>query len=172
MQRSKLLLGSLVTVGVLGFGAAAVALDGGAGDTGSPSDATTTTTIVDSTTTTSTTAAPTTTIAPAPTEEPTSAPEPEAGDGGVARSTDGCDGGTYANHGDYVSSVARSSDRAPGDVPAAAQSDCGKPVTAIGGDATDPPAVPDTDAPVSGAPTAPGNNGNGNGNGKGVGRTK
>jgi hypothetical protein len=169
MQRSKLLLGSLVTVGVLGFGAAAVALDGGAGDTGSPSDATTTTTIVDSTTTTSTTAAPTTTIAGAPAEEPTSAaPEPEAGDGGVARSTDGCDGGTYANHGDYVSSVAHSSDRAPGDVPAAAQSDCGKPVTATGGDVTDAPAVPDTDAPVSGAPTAPGNDGNG----KGVGRTK
>ena len=30
---------------------------------------------------------------------------------GVDRSTDGCDGGSYANHGDYVSKVARDTAR-------------------------------------------------------------
>jgi hypothetical protein len=48
------------------------------------------------------------------------------------RSTDGCNGGTFANHGQFVSSQPK------GDRSAAAQSDCGKPVQA-----TTPPSAPD-----------------------------
>jgi hypothetical protein len=162
MQRSKLVLGSVITLAVLGLGAGAVALESGTGGDGSLADGTTTTTVAPSTTT-STTVAPTTTIAPAlypvaPVGDDTS---DTTGDEGVERSTDGCDGGTYANHGDYVSSVAHDPDRAPGDVAAAAHSDCGKPLSAVGGAPDDATDAPDTDAPA-----APGNgNGNGNTNG-------
>jgi len=89
-----------------------------------------------SSTTVPTAVAPTTTlaptVAPAPaTAEPTG--PPTTSDQGVARSTDGCDSTSYANHGDYVSSIAKDANRQPGDVPAAAQSDCGKPLTSISG---------------------------------------
>jgi hypothetical protein len=164
MQRSKVVLGFVVALAVIGLGAAAVAAEGDAGGAGSLEGTTTTT--VDPSTTTSTTAAPTTTVATvvepaAPTSDVTSDP---ADGGGVARSTEGCDGGTYANHGDYVSNVAHDPNRAPGDVPAAAQSDCGKPLSAVGDDSTE---GPETEAPESDAPGKPSAPGNGNGNANG-----
>jgi hypothetical protein len=169
MQRSKLLLGSVVTLAVLGLGAGAVALEGSSGDTGTVGDETTTT--VDPSTTT--TAAPTTTVAPAPdtgisVDDPTGEPTGEEGTGeGVERSTEGCDGGTYANHGEYVSGVAHDPDREPGDVADAAHSDCGKPLGAVGGEDEVPaPEVPGAAVPDDARP----GNGNGNGNGNGGGK--
>jgi len=166
MQRSKLLLGSVVTVAVLGLGAVAVAAEGDSGGDGSLEGTTTT---VDSTTTT---AAPTTTIAPVPDtgnslDDPTGDPTDDEGAGdGVERSTEGCDGGTYANHGDYVSGVAHDPDRAPGGVADAAHSDCGKPLSTVGGEDE----VPAPEVPGTEIPTAPGN-GNGNGNGNAGGKS-
>ena len=165
MQRSKLLLGSVLTVAVLGLGAVAVAAEG---DTSGDGSLEGTTTTVDSTTTT---AAPTTTVAPAPDtgisiEDPTGEPTDDEGTGGgVERSTEGCDGGTYANHGDYVSSVARDPDREPGDVADAAHSDCGKPSSAVGGEDV----APAPEVPGAETPTAPGN---GNGKGNAYGKNK
>ena len=75
-------------------------------------------------------------------------------------------GQTYANHGAYVSSVAHDPNRAPGDVQQAAQSVCGKPLTADQPTATTEPtdtAVPS--APAS-PPVAPGNRGNAPGHNK------
>ncbi len=164
MRRSNVVVGIVVALGVAGFGAAAVALESDSGGAGAVTDVTTTT--LSESTTTSTTVAPTTTTVVDPsatTGDETSDPE---GDG-VERSTAGCDGGTYTNHGDYVSSVAHDPDRAPGDVPAAAQSDCGKPLTAVGGDTSDTTEPPDTEAPDAEGPTAPGGPGNGNGNANG-----
>jgi hypothetical protein len=67
-------------------------------------------------------------------------------------STVDCPEGTsYGNHGAYVSSVARDPDRAPGDVPAAAHSDCGKPLSDAASeptDATEPADTTDPAAPV------------------------
>jgi hypothetical protein len=165
MQRSKLVLGCVITLAILGLGAAAVAMESDGGGAGSLEG--TTTTVVPSTTTTSdttsTTAAPTTTVAPVADPATTTGDVSGnlAGDGGVERSTDGCDGGTAANHGDYVSSVAHDPDRQPGDVAAAAQSDCGKPVGSAGGDSAE---APDTEAPDSGSTGAPSGSGNGHGN--------
>ena len=163
MHRSKLLLGFVVALGVGGLGAAAVAMENDTGGAGTLADDTTTTTlVVDPSTTTQ---APNTTGAPTP-EPALTAQEPTGDTGttdpGVERSTEGCDGGTYGNHGDYVSSVAQNPDRQPGDVPAAAQSDCGKPITEVGGG----DAGSETEAPE----TSPGNNaGNpGQGNGRGA----
>jgi hypothetical protein len=175
MQRSKLLLGSVMMVAVLGLGAVAVAAEG---DTGGDGSLETTTTAV--ATSTTTTAAPTTTVAPAPDggatiEDPTGQPAADDGsaDGaGVARSTDGCDGGEYANHGDYVSSVAHDPGRAPGDVADAARSDCGKPLGSVHDDDASAP-VPETGTPAApAAPAAPAPPGNGNGKGNAYGKTK
>jgi len=74
----------------------------------------------------------------------------------VPRSTEGCPEGTsYRNHGEYVSGVEASG----GDVPAAAHSDCGKPVHSGKGNGNDkeegvaPGASPDRDAdPCTGPP--------------------
>ena len=137
MQRSKLVLGFVVALGVGGLGASAFALANDTGGSGAVAAEPTTTLAVDPSTTVPTTVAPTTTLAPTPdptpaTDEP--AGDPATTDQGVERSTDGCDGGTYANHGDYVSSIAQGADRQPGDVPAAAQSNCGKPLTSVSGD--------------------------------------
>jgi hypothetical protein len=165
MQRSKVLLGSVVTVAVLGLGAVAVAAEG---DTGGDGSLEGTTTTVDSTTTT---AAPTTTVVPVPDtgtsiDDPTGELTDDEGAGDVERSTEGCGGGTYANHGDYVSSVAHDPDREPGDVGDAAHSDCGKPLSAVGGDDE----VPAPEVPGTGIPTGNGNaGGNGNGNAGGNG---
>jgi hypothetical protein len=166
MQRSKLLLGSVVTLAVLGLGAGAFALDGSSGDAGTVGDGTTTT--VEPSTTTSTVAPTTTTTAPAPdtgaaVDAPTGEPADDEGAGqGVERSTEGCGGGSYANHGEYVSSIAHDPDRQPGDVAAAAHSDCGKPISAVGGEGEVPaPEVPGAESP-----------GNGNGNGNAYGKNK
>jgi len=167
MHRSKLVLGCVITLAVVGLGAAAVAMESDTGGAGSL-EGTTSTTVVPSTTTsttTSTTAAPTTTVAPL--ADPATTTGDLAGDGGVERSTDGCDGGTYANHGDYVSSIAHDPDRQPGDVAAAAQSDCGKPVASVGGDSTE---APETEAPDSGSTGGSSGPGNGHGNASGHGK--
>lgn len=151
MLRSKLVLGVVVALGVGGLGATAFALESDGGGGASAAHRKPTTTTEADTTTTSTTVAPTTTIAPAA-EEPVTIDEPESDGDGVERSTDGCDGGTYTNHGDFVSSVAHNPDRQPGDMAAAAQSDCGKPLTSVGGeDETETPEAPEGDAPAPGA---------------------
>ena len=171
MQRSKLLIGFVTVLALGGLGVAAFAADGGTGVT------TTTTTLVEASTTT--TVAPTTTTLATPEAPSTS----EVGSGsqgsGVARSTDGCGSGTYANHGDYVSSVAHDAGRQPGDVSTAARSDCGKPLTAVGGSTTSS-TMPDEPAPASGAPPAvsppndsnAGGHGNAGGNGNAGGHGK
>jgi hypothetical protein len=168
MQRSKLVLGFVVALGVGGLGAAAVAMENDTGGSGALASDTTATLAVDPSTTVPTTVAPTTTLAPTPdpapaTNEPTN--DPAATDQGVERSTDGCDGGTYANHGDYVSSVAKAADRQPGDVPAAAQSDCGKPLTSVSGN--DGGTALETPQSESAANDA-GSEGGGRGKGKGA----
>jgi hypothetical protein len=76
----------------------------------------------------------------------------------VPRSTDGCpDGREYESHGAYVSEVAE----AGGDVPAAARSNCGMPVTAVEargrGEGAGPPdgaGRPDGAGPPEGMPHA------------------
>jgi hypothetical protein len=169
MQRSKLVLGLVVALGVGGLGAAAVAMENDTSGAGSLADDTTTTVVVDPSTTVPTTVAPTTTLAPV--ADPAASPSGTDGtDPGVDRSTDGCDGATYANHGQYVSSIAKGEDRQPGDVPAAAQSDCGKPLSSVGddeGDGAEPPEAPEASAPESGDDA--GNPGQGNGNCQGNG---
>ena len=172
MQRSKLVLGFVVALGVGGLGAAAVAMENDTGGAGSLADETTTTVVVDPSTTVPTTVAPTTTRAPVadPAASPSTTDDLDGTDPGVDRSTDGCDGGTYANHGQYVSSIAKGEDRQPGDVPAAAQSDCGKPLSSVGddeGDGAEPPAASE---PESGDDAGNPGNGNGNGNGQGQGQ--
>ena len=127
---------------------------------------TTTTLAVDPSTTVPTTVAPTTTLAPTPdpapaTNEPTG--DPATTDQGVERSTDGCDGGTYANHGDYVSSIAKGADRQPGDVPAAAQSDCGKPLTSVSGGNGRTVEAPEPEAAATGGGSESGGPGKGKG---------
>jgi hypothetical protein len=166
MRGSKLVVGLVVMLGVGGLGVAAFALDGGSGS-GALGDPTTTTAgTVDPTTTT--TVAPDTSAAPV-------APSTEDPSTGVLRSTDGCDGGTYANHGDYVSSVAHNPDRAPGDVAVAAQSDCGKPVssTTASGDETETETEPTTTEAPETEPAVPdtgSGTGHGNGSANGNGR--
>jgi hypothetical protein len=167
MQRSKLVLGMVVALGVGGLGASAFALENATGGSGGVGSDTTTTLAVDPSTTVPTAVAPTTTLAPIPdpapaTDEP--AGDPATTDWGVERSTDGCDGGTYANHGDYVSSVAQGEDRKPGDVPAGAQSNCGKPLTSVSGDHTGSALdAPETEAPTTGGDGESGGPGKGKG---------
>jgi hypothetical protein len=144
----------VIVAGFCSLGVGAFALDG-SGDTGTVADPAVTT------------VAPTTTVAPAPDGSTTDpgATDPAAGPPDV--STVDCPAGqTYANHGAYVSSVAHDPGRMPGDVQAAAQSDCGKPLTAGQPVATTAP----TDAAVPSAPAsppvAPGNSGNAPGHNK------
>ena len=173
MQRAKLVLGVVVALGVGGLGAAAVAMESDGGGASLAHHPTTTTEVVADTTTTSTTVAPTTTVAPS-TEEPVVPTDQPVSDGeGVARSTDGCDGGTYVNHGDFVSRVAHNPDRQPGDVAAAAQSDCAKPLSSVGGaDEGETPETPDTTAPTTPDTSGGGNQGQGQGQGPGQGHGK
>ena len=131
MFRSRLLAGALVAAGVVGVGVAAAAVGGG----GESELADPTTTTVATTTTSTTTTVPTIVTEPDTAETLTE-------EAGVERSTEGCGGETYKNHGEFVSSVARDPDRQPGDVVAAAQSDCGKPLHAT---ADDPPEGEDDD---------------------------
>jgi hypothetical protein len=164
----KLVAGIATGVAVVGLGAAAFAVDGGPG-TKLVDDTTTTTTSSTTTSSPSTTSpARSTTVAPK-VDAPPVATEPTTSDQGVGttRSTDGCDGGTYANHGDYVSSVARDSGREPGDVPKAAQSDCGKPVSATG---KTPESEPETEAPETETDATPSPKANGTGNSQGNGK--
>jgi hypothetical protein len=168
MQRSKLVLGFVVALGVGGLGAAAVAMENDTGGSGSLASEPTTTVGVDPSTTVVTVApTPTTTVAPT-TAAAGSAEGTDGTDPGVDRSTDGCDGVTYANHGDYVSSIAHDPNRQPGDVPAAAQSDCGKPISSVDGGADDEgsetPEASTPDASDDGVP------GQGQGKGKGLGK--
>jgi hypothetical protein len=150
MQRSKLAVGLVVALGVGALGLTAVAMEKDTGGSGSVGGAVATTIAVDPSTTTSTTEAPTTTLAPI--TDPATTPA-DSSDGDVARSTDGCDGGTYANHGDYVSSIAHDPGRQPGDVPAAAQSDCGKPIPSADAGDSGGTSTPETEAPDAGAGT-------------------
>jgi hypothetical protein len=163
MRGTRVAVVAVISAAVVGFGVTAFALDGtGTGD---------------STTTSDVVAEVPTTVAPDPgTIDPvTDAP---TGDGTTTPvSTVDCpEGTTFANHGAYVSSVARTPGRAPGDVVDAAHSECGKPLAADG--ATDPTAAPDdgdpsaatdTDStsvsgppaggPAGGRPASPGNRG-------------
>ena len=178
MQRSKLVLGFVVALGVGGLGAAAVAMENEAGSTNRLAGATTTTIEVDPTTTVPTTTVP---VAPSASTDPTATPTADPKDGtdgtdpGVDRSTDGCDGGTYLNHGDYVSSIAHDPNRQPGDVAAAAQSDCAKPLSSVDGtddaepEAPEAPEAPESSAPESDDDGPSGNPGQGQGQGKGLG---
>jgi hypothetical protein len=166
----KLITGIAAGVAVVGLGAAAFAVDGEPGTTEPGTDPAVTTT-----------AAPTTTAPTTPSEpadevvvDPSAPTEDEPG---PERSTEGCDGETYRNHGEYVSSVARDPDREPGDVPAAAQSECGKPLHETTPPETEPPdagepEVPETETEtehaVPGPPPGVGN-GNANGHAKGPG---
>jgi hypothetical protein len=169
MQRSKLVLGFVVALGVGGLGAAAVAMENDTGGAGSIASEPTTTVVVDPTTTVPTTVAPTTTLAPTP-----GAVEPSEGadgsDPGVERSTDGCDGVTYANHGEYVSGVAHDPDRQPGDLPAAAHSDCGKPITSVGDTDAAEQETPESSVPDTSDDATPETPGQGQGQGKGLGK--
>ena len=125
MKGSKQLAAiGLVALGLAGAGVAAAAV--GTSDSESPAQGN-----LDEPTTTTSTVEPTTTTLPL-TVAPADADDEESGAGaGVTRSTEGCGGETYANHGEYVKSVAKSDDREPGDVAAAAYSPCGKPVQSI-----------------------------------------
>jgi hypothetical protein len=153
-------------------------MENDAGGTGSLAESTTTTIAVDPSTTVPTTAALTTaalTTAVAPTTGAAgsadgSIEDPAGTDPGVDRSTDGCDGGTYANHGDYVSSMAHGADRQPGDVPAAAQSDCGKPIPSVDGTDDTTPETPEGSTPDTADEGTPANPGQGHGQGEGLGK--
>ena len=147
MRGPRFVVGAAVTVAVFGIGVAAFALDG-AGDPSPLADPAVTTVAPPST---EPPADPTTTV---PTTDPA-----EDGEHSTPVSTVDCPSGTtYENHGDYVSSVAHDPDRAPGDVPAAAQSESGKPLADV--ETTEPDATPDADV-TTGEPgsVAPGHSG-------------
>jgi hypothetical protein len=115
----------LVGLGVTCVAAAAAAVEsGGSSDVGTASTAPT---VSDSTTSTS---APTTSTVPTSTLVPNAAVTTVPPKGNVERSTDGCDGQSYANHGQFVSSVAHDPSSTGDDISKAAQSACGKPVIA------------------------------------------
>jgi len=167
MRGSKLATAVAVTVAVFGLGVAAFALDGTG--TEDPLADPSTTTVVP------------TTVAPGPDAgDPETVTDPAGEDDPPTVSTVDCPEGTsYRNHGAYVSSVARDPDRAPGDVPTAAHSDCGKPLadgaseptdTTEPADTTDPAdsllptddgALPGTPkgGPAGGPPASPGHSG-------------
>jgi hypothetical protein len=81
-----------------------------------------------------------------------------------------CQGEPTTNHGQYVSNQPKGGESRS----TAAQSDCGKPLTSVGGDADEP----EDDGDEAEAPAAPGaasagpDASNGNGNGNANGRTK
>ena len=121
-MRSKIIAAVVIGSVLAGAGVAAAAV--GSDDSSTGGAATTTTAA----------AATTTTTAPTTTTEPVAQTSEDA-TSGPARSTDGCDGQEYRNHGEFVSSVAHDPDREPGDVAAAAHADCGKPLAAGSDDA-------------------------------------
>jgi hypothetical protein len=144
---------ALAALGLAGAGVAVAAVGTSDGEVTAP-----TTTLPESTTTvpepttTTTTPAPVTTLAPVTDE----VPDGDEPDGGVARSTEGCDGQEYKNHGEYVSSVARSDEREPGGVSDAAQSPCGKPLASIHGEEPDLPEEVDPPEETTTEPAPPG----------------
>jgi hypothetical protein len=163
MYMRKLIAGSVVALGVVGVGVAAAAVGSDSGAESSAAD--TTTTLVPEPTTTTTVTPTTTTVAPiAPVADASPTQD-------VERSTEGCGGETFANHGAYVSSVAHDPDRQPGDVAAAAQSACGKPVSSLVDDPADDEEsdsdAPDTAESESAHGSASSNHGNGNATGHG-----
>jgi hypothetical protein len=156
--RIRFVMTSVVLVGLVAVGVASAAVGSDDGEVDAPEATTTTST---STTTTTTTSIPQSTegAAPVPTDAESSADDSPDGIG-TERSTEGCGGETFANHGQYVKSVAQDPDRAPGAVPAAAQSPCGKPLAAVGeesddatGDATGAPVPEDADDHEAPAPS-------------------
>jgi hypothetical protein len=164
MRGTRFAVVAVISAAVVGFGVTAFALDGtGTGDQTTASDAV---------------AGVPTTIAPDPaTIVPvTAAPTTAGGTTNPVSNVDCPEGTTFANHGAYVSSVARTPGRTPGDIVDAARSECGKPLAGNGAtdptaapDDGDPSAAPDTDgtsvpgppagAPAGGRPASPGNRG-------------
>ena len=147
MFTRKLIAGIVVAIGVAGAGVAAAAVGGGTGSVATAEDTTTTTSTTVVLEPSTTTVAPTTT-------SPRVADIPESAGADGARSTEGCGGETYKNHGAFVSSVARDPDRQPGDVAAAAQSMCGKPVTSVDDAEHDEDTTDATDSQSSQGPSS------------------
>jgi len=160
--RTRLLVGTFATVLIVGSGVATALV--------TSSDQPTTTESTGTSTSTGDTADTTTPSTPGSTEGTTPAGDAGTGDAGkddttgpVARySGPECGDGELTNHGQYVSSQPKDGESRS----AAAQSDCGKPLTSVGDgdDAGDDESgdAPDADAPESG--DAPANSGSGHGN--------
>ena len=134
MLRSKIFGVVVVVLGLAGAGAAAAAVGGGSSASTDVSPSTT----ADSTTTTTTVSQ----------QDVTTSTLTSSATQGTERSTEGCDGQDYANHGAFVSSVAHDPDREPGDVAEAAHSACGKPLASQPGetDSEDETGTLDADA--------------------------
>jgi hypothetical protein len=159
--RNRVLVGAFATVMIVGSGVATALVTSAdhpttneTADTSSSTSATVDTNPDDSvpTTTPSTTGGTTGTTLP----DHASEPDPSS----AARySGPECGDGDTTNHGQYVSSQPKGGESRS----AAAQSDCGKPVSSVGGsdDADDTDDAPDTDVPEPGAPPNPGS-GHGN----------
>ena len=148
----------VAVLGIAGLGVASAAIEGGDGAV--VSEEPTTTTAAPGTTTTTTT---TTSGAPVTTT-------PGADVGGTLRSTEGCNGGTFKNHGDFVSSVAHTPGSTGADVSAAAQSPCGKPIqstTTTAPTTTTSPTTTTTLGSTGSTVTEPTGPGNGHGKAKG-----
>lgn len=133
--------------------------------------------VVEETTTTVAADDGVTTTTTAPADDGTPTTTTLVGDGtddsttGVVRSYDGCGEFTEGNHGDYVSGIARTKPHAPGAVPEAAHSNCGKPIQNVVGDTTTT-TVGETTTTLAGTELSaetesdsPSNNGRGNGRG-------
>jgi hypothetical protein len=165
MRGAKFVISIVAAVATVSLGAAAFAIDG---DPGASPVADPTTTTAVTTTTTTTTLVPATTTTPAGDAQQNLVIAPTSQSGtGTQRSTEGCDGGSYSNHGSYVSSVAHDPDRQPGDVSGAAQSDCGKPLAATGAaeETTTETESAETSETDTGASTSTSPHGSGIGNG-------
>ena len=171
--RSRVLVGVFATVTIVGSGVATALVTSTDGPSVSAADTSTSTGGSVDTTTPSTPDA-TTPTSPSGTEDKDSeSEEPEGtGDAG-ARYWDAeeCGGDEAMNHGQYVSSQPKGGESRS----AAAQSDCGKPLSSIGGDGDDDDGdesddVPDVEVPdATGAPSpsaAPGKSGSAPGHNK------
>src|SRR5262245_17790520 len=156
--RGRLLVGTFITVLIVGSGVATALV--------ASSDQPTTTEAPETSTSTGDTADTTPASTPGITVDST--PDGETGDapdgdatGPAARYTGPeCGDGELTNHGQYVSSQPKDDESRS----TAAQSDCGKPLTSIGDGEGD---APESGAPESGAPesgTAPSNSGSDHGN--------